>query len=81
MTATKTNEVRPGETPGVRAQTSFIWVSAFKVREVLDLVRGKGVDEAASILRRCRARPRRGRRQGAALGSSQRLQQRGLRPR
>ena len=57
MTATKTNEVRPGETPGVRAQTSFIWVSAFKVREVLNLVRGKGVAEAASILSRCERGP------------------------
>jgi large subunit ribosomal protein L22 len=57
MTGTKTNEVRPGETPGVRAQTSFIWVSAFKVREVLNLVRGKGVEEAASILSRCERGP------------------------
>ena len=57
MTAAKTNEVRPGETPGIRAQTSFIWVSAFKVREVLNLIRGKGVEEAASILSRCERGP------------------------
>lgn len=53
MTATKTNEIRPGEAPGVRAKLSFVWISPYKVRQVLDLVRGKSVAEAESILRRC----------------------------
>jgi len=53
MTATKTNEIKPGETPGVRAKLSFVWISPYKVRQVLDLVRGKNVGEAESILRRC----------------------------
>ena len=53
MTATKTNEVRPGQEPGVRAKLSFVWISPYKVRQVLDLMRGKSVDEAESILRRC----------------------------
>ena len=53
MTATKTNEIRRGEAPGVRAKLSFVWISPYKVRQVLDLVRGKPVDEAESILRRC----------------------------
>ena len=53
MTATKTNEIRRGEAPGVRAKLSFVWISPYKVRQVLDLVRGKSVDEAESILRRC----------------------------
>jgi large subunit ribosomal protein L22 len=53
MTATKTNEVRRGEAPGVKAKLSFVWISPYKVRQVLDLVRGKSVAEAESILRRC----------------------------
>ena len=53
MTATKTNEVRRGEAPGVRAHLSFVWISPYKVRQVLNLVRGKSVAEAESILRRC----------------------------
>lgn len=53
MTATKTNEVRPGETPGVRAKLSFVWISPYKVRQVLDLIRGKTVGEALSVLQRC----------------------------
>ena len=53
MTATKTNEVRRGEAPGVKAKLSFVWISPYKVRQVLDLIRGKNVAEAESILRRC----------------------------
>ena len=53
MTATKTNEVRPGQDPGVRAKLSFVWISPYKVRQVLNLIRGKSVEEARSILQRC----------------------------
>ena len=53
MTATKTNEVRPGQDPGVRAKLSFVWISPYKVRQVLNLIRGKSIDEARSILQRC----------------------------
>ena len=53
MTATKTNEVRPGQDPGVRAKLSFVWISPYKVRQVLNLIRGKSVGEALSILQRC----------------------------
>ena len=43
---TKTNE-----RPGTRAQVKYSRVSAYKAREVLDLVRGKHVAEADDILR------------------------------
>ncbi len=42
---TKTNE-----RAGTRAQARFVRVSAYKAREVLDLVRGKSYGEAAEIL-------------------------------
>jgi ribosomal protein L22 len=42
---TKTNE-----RPGTRAQVRYVRVSAYKAREVLDLIRGKHVDEADEIL-------------------------------
>jgi large subunit ribosomal protein L22 len=45
MTDLKTNE-----RPGVRAQNRYARVSAFKAREVLDLIRGKSVAEARAIL-------------------------------
>ena len=45
MTGPKTNE-----RPGVRAQHRYARLSAYKAREVLDLIRGKSVDEARSIL-------------------------------
>jgi len=45
MTGTKTNE-----RPGVRAQHRYARLSAYKAREVLDLIRGKSVGEARSIL-------------------------------
>jgi large subunit ribosomal protein L22 len=42
---TKTNE-----RPGTRAQTRYARVSAYKAREVLDLIRGEPVTRAAEIL-------------------------------
>ena len=45
MTATKTNE-----RPGTRAQVRHVRMSAYKVREVLDIVRGLPVGEAADVL-------------------------------
>jgi large subunit ribosomal protein L22 len=45
MTGAKTNE-----RPGVRAQHRYARLSAYKAREVLDLIRGKSVAEARSIL-------------------------------
>ena len=44
-TGTKTNE-----RPGTRARASYVRSSAFKAREVLDLIRGKGCAEAQDIL-------------------------------
>jgi large subunit ribosomal protein L22 len=46
MAATKTNE-----RPGTRAQVRHVRMSATKAREVLDLVRGLPVGEAADVLR------------------------------
>ncbi|MDQ1437277.1 MAG: large subunit ribosomal protein [Acidimicrobiaceae bacterium] len=46
MTGPKTNE-----RPGTRAVLKFCQISAFKIRPVLDLVRGKEVAEARDILR------------------------------
>jgi large subunit ribosomal protein L22 len=48
MTGTKTNE-----RPGVRAQHRHARFSATKAREVLDLIRGKSVGEARTILQFC----------------------------
>ena len=45
MTATKTNE-----RPGTRAQLKYVRSSAYKVREVLNLIRGKSFFEATNIL-------------------------------
>ena len=45
MAGTKTNE-----RPGTRAQASYVRSSAYKAREVLDLIRGKSYAEAAEIL-------------------------------
>jgi len=45
MTGPKTNE-----RPGTRAQVKFSRMSAYKAREVLDLIRGKDVERAAEIL-------------------------------
>jgi large subunit ribosomal protein L22 len=46
MTGAKTNE-----RPGTRAQVRHVRMSAYKVREVLDLVRGLPVGEAADVVR------------------------------
>ncbi len=48
MTATKTNE-----RSGTRAVLRHCHMSAFKAREVLDLIRGKSISEAAATLRFC----------------------------
>ncbi len=45
MTGTKTNE-----RPGVRAQVKYVRSSAYKAREVLDLIRGEQVASALEIL-------------------------------
>lgn len=45
MAGTKTNE-----RPGTRAKASYVRTSAYKAREVLDLIRGKSYAEAAEIL-------------------------------
>lgn len=45
MAGTKTNE-----RPGTRAKASHVRSSAYKAREVLDLIRGKSYAEAAEIL-------------------------------
>jgi large subunit ribosomal protein L22 len=51
MTGLKTNELPKGiETPGVRAQVKYIRTSAYKAREVLDLIRGERVATALEIL-------------------------------
>ena len=46
MAAVKTNE-----RPGTRAVAKYVRISAYKVREVLDLIRGEHVQRAAEILR------------------------------
>ena len=48
MVATKTNE-----RPGTRARASYVRSSAYKAREVLDLIRGKSCVEAHDILAFC----------------------------
>ncbi len=45
MAGTKTNE-----RPGTRAKASYVRTSAYKAREVLDLIRGKSYAEASEIL-------------------------------
>jgi large subunit ribosomal protein L22 len=45
MTGTKTNE-----RPGVRAQVKYVRTSAYKAREILDLIRGEQVARALEIL-------------------------------
>lgn len=41
----------PGERPGTRAQVKYIRMSAYKARQVLDVIRGMDVAEADSTLR------------------------------
>lgn len=45
MTGLKTNE-----RPGTRAQVKYVRASAYKAREILDLIRGKSYGDAAEIL-------------------------------
>jgi large subunit ribosomal protein L22 len=53
VTGPKTNEgaTKVGQRTGTRAELHYTRVSATKVRRVLDLIRGKGVQEADDILR------------------------------
>lgn len=48
MTGPKTNE-----RPGIRARAAYVRTSPYKVRAVLDLIRGKGCGEAHEILAFC----------------------------
>jgi large subunit ribosomal protein L22 len=51
MTGTKTNELPKGvDTPGVRAQVKYVRTSAYKAREILDLIRGERAAAALEIL-------------------------------
>ena len=43
--------VKTNEREGTRAQARYIRISAYKVREVIDLIRGQHVQRAAEILR------------------------------
>ena len=51
--STGIDAVRTNEVPGVRARLSHARFSAYKAREVLDLVRGEPVAEARTILDLC----------------------------
>ena len=51
--STGVNAVRTNEVPGVRAKLSDARFSAYKAREVLDLVRGEPVGDARNILDLC----------------------------
>jgi large subunit ribosomal protein L22 len=42
--------VKTNERPGTRAQARYVRMSAYKAREVLDLIRGQGTAEAESVL-------------------------------
>ena len=48
--ATKASHA-PGERPGTRAQVKYVRMSAYKVRQVIDTIRGKDTTEAEDILR------------------------------
>lgn len=53
MAATTFDERKTNERPGVRAVHRHARFSAYKAREVLDLIRGKSVGEARTILEFC----------------------------
>ena len=53
MATTTFDERKTNERPGVRAMHRHAGFSAYKAREVLDLVRGKSVSEARTILEFC----------------------------
>ena len=42
--------VKTNERPGTRAQVKYVRVSAYKAREVLNLIRGKSYAQASEIL-------------------------------
>ena len=42
--------VKTDERPGTRARASYVRSSAYKAREVLDLIRGKSCADAVDIL-------------------------------
>ena len=42
---------QPGERPGTRAQVKYVRMSAYKVRQVIDTIRGKDTTEAEELLR------------------------------
>jgi large subunit ribosomal protein L22 len=42
--------VKTNERPGTRAQVRYVRMSAYKAREVLDLIRGQGTAEAEAVL-------------------------------
>jgi large subunit ribosomal protein L22 len=50
MAAITFDERKTNERPGVRAQHRHARFSAYKARQVLDLIRGKGVEDARTIL-------------------------------
>jgi large subunit ribosomal protein L22 len=45
--------VKTNERPGTRAEVRYVRMSAYKVREVLDLIRGKEFQQADEILQFC----------------------------
>ena len=45
--------VKTNERPGTRAQVRYVRMSAYKAREVLDLIRGKEIQQADEILQFC----------------------------
>jgi large subunit ribosomal protein L22 len=45
--------LKTNERPGTRAQVRYLRMSAYKAREVLDLIRGKEVQQADEILQFC----------------------------
>jgi large subunit ribosomal protein L22 len=45
--------VKTNERPGTRAQVRYVRMSAYKAREVLDLIRGKELQQADEILQFC----------------------------
>ena len=45
--------VKTNERPGTRAEVRYVRMSAYKAREVLDLIRGKEMQQADEILQFC----------------------------
>jgi large subunit ribosomal protein L22 len=57
MATTEATLTRTNERPGTRARLKGLNTSAYKVREVLDLIRGKEVSRANEILQFCERGP------------------------